>query len=186
MARPKAYDRDAVVRAARDLFWAQGYEASSLADLERVTGLNRSSIYQEFGSKHGLFTQAVENYLTEIARPRLAGLRVRGAGLAEVAGYFAGLAQALRAAPRHGCLVVNAITELGGRDSDVDSAAAGYRSEITNALARALRHSGVDGARDKATVLTGLVLGVLVTARLDTGQAAALAAAAAAEVRGWA
>lgn len=178
MPRPKAYDRDAVVRAARDLFWAQGYEATSLADLERATGLNRSSIYQEFGSKHGLFTHAVDNYLTEIAKPRLAGLP--GGGLAEVTAYFTSLAQALRGAPRYGCLMVNAITERAGRDSDVDSAAAGYRDEITEAL----RSAGVTAG--KATILTGLVLGILVTARLDTAQAADLAEAAAAEVRGWA
>ena len=186
MARPKAYDRDAVVRAARDLFWARGYEASSLADLERATGLNRSSIYQEFGSKHGLFTSAIDNYLTQIARPRLAGLRRAGAGLPEIAAYFAGLAESLRAAPRYGCLMVNAITERAGHDSDVDSAAAGYRAEITTALAKALRTAQVDGAAGKAAVLTGLVLGVLVTARLDTGQAADLAEAAAAQVREWA
>jgi AcrR family transcriptional regulator len=183
--RPKAYDHATVVRAARDLFWARGYEATSLADLEQVTGLNRSSIYQEFGSKHGLFTHAIDNYLAEIAEPRLAGLRRTGAGVAAVTGYFTALAAALRDAPRHGCLMVNAITELAGHDADVDTSARSYRAQITEALVAALRHDGIVDAAGKAAMLTGLVLGILVTARLDTGQAVELAEAAAGQTREW-
>jgi len=55
--RPKGYDRRAVLVVARDLFWEKGYEATSISDLERHTGLNRSSLYQEFGSKRDLFTR---------------------------------------------------------------------------------------------------------------------------------
>src|ERR1044072_8167623 len=161
MPRPKAYDRAHVVRAARDLFWERGYEATSLADLERVTGLNRSSLYQEFGSKHGLFVEALRNYVREIAEPRLAGMRGPGG----VVDYFTSLAADLRRGGGRGCLMVNSITELGGLDPDVDVLAAGYRSRITDALAGALR--GVPDAGLKASVLTGLVLGILVTARLD-------------------
>ena len=54
MARPKDYDRDDVLISARDLFWEQGYEATSITELEERTGLNRSSLYREFGSKYGL------------------------------------------------------------------------------------------------------------------------------------
>ncbi|MDD0859753.1 TetR/AcrR family transcriptional regulator [Arthrobacter alpinus] len=42
-----------------------------LPDLERATGLSRSSIYHAFGSKRGLFDAAVASYLSEIIRPRL-------------------------------------------------------------------------------------------------------------------
>lgn len=186
MARPKAYDHDTVVRAARDLFWARGYEATSLADLEQVTGLSRSSIYQEFGSKHGLFTRALANYVTEVAEPRLDHLRRRGAGLDDVTAYFTDLGAALRTAPRMGCLVVNTIAELAGHDEDVDLAASRYGARITEAMASALRTSGLPDVRGKATLLTGLVLGVLLTARLNPDQAEALALAAADQTRQWA
>jgi len=66
MARPKGYDRDAVLVAARDLFWEQGYERASIADLEKRTGLNRSSIYQEFGSKRELFSAALQCYADRV------------------------------------------------------------------------------------------------------------------------
>ena len=55
MARTQSFDRDTVVRAARTLFWTVGYESASIPELETATGLSRSSIYNAFGSKRGLF-----------------------------------------------------------------------------------------------------------------------------------
>ncbi|MEZ5189149.1 MAG: helix-turn-helix domain-containing protein [Microbacterium sp.] len=42
-----------------------------IPDLEKATGLSRSSIYHSFGSKRGLFDAAVDTYLDQIVRPRL-------------------------------------------------------------------------------------------------------------------
>ena len=78
MARPKGYDRDTVLLAARDLFWEQGYHATSIAELEQSTGLNRSSIYQEFGSKHGLFEAALECYIDRVVAMLFADMRGKG------------------------------------------------------------------------------------------------------------
>jgi TetR/AcrR family transcriptional repressor of nem operon len=77
VGRPKAYDRDAALLAARDLFWEQGYERTSIADLEQRTGLNRSSLYQEFGSKRKLFEASLECYADRVISGLLAGLRDR-------------------------------------------------------------------------------------------------------------
>jgi len=47
VGRPKGYDQALALLAARDLFSEQGYERTSIADLEARTGLNRSSLYQK-------------------------------------------------------------------------------------------------------------------------------------------
>ena len=75
MARPRSFDTATAVRAARQVFWTRVSEATSLPDLEAATGLRRSSLYQAFGSKRGLFDAAVASYLDEVVRPLLAGLR---------------------------------------------------------------------------------------------------------------
>ncbi|KJE23819.1 transcriptional regulator, TetR family [Frankia torreyi] len=49
MARPRTFDEDQVVCAARDQFWATGYTATSLDDLTAATGLGRGSLYGAFG-----------------------------------------------------------------------------------------------------------------------------------------
>ena len=35
-----------------DAFWAKGFEATSMADLCKCTGLHKGSLYQSFGDKH--------------------------------------------------------------------------------------------------------------------------------------
>ncbi|MFI0235710.1 TetR/AcrR family transcriptional regulator [Streptomyces sp. NPDC016845] len=61
--RPRAFDTEAVLEAAMLLFWEQGYEATSLAQLRAATGLSSASLYGAFGSKEGLFKQVVEHYV---------------------------------------------------------------------------------------------------------------------------
>ena len=57
--RPRAYDADAALGAARDAFWAAGYSATSLADLATATGMNRPSLYAAFGNKQALYLKAL-------------------------------------------------------------------------------------------------------------------------------
>ncbi|MFT4266698.1 MAG: TetR/AcrR family transcriptional regulator [Xenophilus sp.] len=60
--RPKEYDDTAVVDAAMDVFWTNGYEASSTQALCERTGLGRGSLYHAFGSKQKLYEQALRRY----------------------------------------------------------------------------------------------------------------------------
>ncbi|MFE7116869.1 TetR/AcrR family transcriptional regulator [Streptomyces sp. NPDC057654] len=62
VGRPRAFDMGTVLEAAMRLFWEQGYEATSLAQLRAATGLSSASLYGTFGSKEGLFEQVVEHY----------------------------------------------------------------------------------------------------------------------------
>jgi TetR/AcrR family transcriptional regulator, transcriptional repressor for nem operon len=185
MPRPKSFEPADAVRAARDHFWRHGYEATTLSDLEAVTKLNRSSLYQAFGTKRQLFGLALENYLAEVAWPRLAPVEEPGAGPARVAGYFTGLAAALTAAPdiaRRGCLIVNTITELGAHDAEARAFGAAYRNRIRNAFAAAFASTmPARAAARRADVLTATLIGILVTARLDPAEASALARASASD-----
>ena len=49
MGRTQTFDTNEVVRAARAVFWEHGYESAALPELEKATGLSRSSIYHAFG-----------------------------------------------------------------------------------------------------------------------------------------
>ncbi|WP_448631397.1 TetR/AcrR family transcriptional regulator [Cellulomonas soli] len=69
MGRHQGFDTAEVVQLARDAFWDRGLDGTSLPDLERATGLSRSSIYHAFGSKRGLFDAAVQDYLQTVVRP---------------------------------------------------------------------------------------------------------------------
>lgn len=180
MGRMQSYDRDDVVRAARSVFWEQGYEGAPLPELERVTGLNRSSIYHAFGSKRGLFDAAVESYLDEIIRPRLAPLIGEDVTPAALGEYLDGLRGALRQPSSlpasSGCLLVNTAAAPIGRDEAVAQVIAGYRAELRAAFGRgvAARRPDLDGTEVAvlADACTGLVVSAFALARVDAAGAA--------------
>lgn len=62
MARPISYDPDVAIERAVDLFWSRGYQALSVDDIVRETGLNRHSLYARYGNKYGLLRAALDRY----------------------------------------------------------------------------------------------------------------------------
>ncbi|MFG2495775.1 TetR/AcrR family transcriptional regulator [Streptomyces caniferus] len=60
--RPRAFDRDRAILDAARLFWRRGYSGTSTRDLTAALGLSTSSLYAAFGSKAGLFEEAVRTY----------------------------------------------------------------------------------------------------------------------------
>jgi TetR/AcrR family transcriptional regulator, copper-responsive repressor len=58
--RPRAYDPEAALRAARDVFWVKGYAATSLDDIVAATGMNRPSLYSAFGDKEAIYLAALK------------------------------------------------------------------------------------------------------------------------------
>ena len=73
MARPRSFDRDAALEQAMRLFWEQGYEETSIADLTRAMGIAAPSLYAAFGDKRALFEEAVERYESLPDAPIAAG-----------------------------------------------------------------------------------------------------------------
>ncbi len=64
MVGKKQFDVDVALDAAMVQFWRAGYADTSLDDLSRATGLNRSSIYSSFGDKDALYLRCLDRYAT--------------------------------------------------------------------------------------------------------------------------
>ncbi|MDH6543795.1 TetR/AcrR family transcriptional regulator [Streptomyces sp. SPB4] len=62
MAGKKQFDVGVALDAAMVQFWRAGYADTSLDDLSRTTGLNRSSIYSSFGDKDSLYLRCLDRY----------------------------------------------------------------------------------------------------------------------------
>ncbi|MEU5553692.1 TetR/AcrR family transcriptional regulator [Micromonospora sp. NPDC047793] len=60
--RPRGFDAEAALQKAMTVFWKQGYEGASLADLTEAMGISRTSMYAAFGNKEQLFHLALQRY----------------------------------------------------------------------------------------------------------------------------
>jgi TetR/AcrR family transcriptional regulator, copper-responsive repressor len=61
--RPRGFDRDGALLTATRLFWARGYDGTSLSELTAAMGISPSSFYAAFGDKKSLFAEAVQGYM---------------------------------------------------------------------------------------------------------------------------
>src|SRR5215212_6947007 len=66
MVRPRTFNENDVVAAGRDVFWSQGYAATSIDNLTEATGLGRGSLYGAFGDKHTLFMLGLNEYCSGV------------------------------------------------------------------------------------------------------------------------
>ncbi|MFJ9088026.1 TetR/AcrR family transcriptional regulator [Streptomyces sp. NPDC102384] len=62
MAGKKQFDVGIVLDAAMAQFWRAGHADTSVDDLSRATGLNRSSLYSSFGDKDALYLRCLDRY----------------------------------------------------------------------------------------------------------------------------
>lgn len=117
MARLREFDIDEVMEAVINAFWERGYEATSLADLMAVTGLQKGSLYKAFGDKRSLFLKALQAYLDRqysLIRETLSQPDPQQA----IATMFHFLADSTSRASK-GCFAVNSLMELAPHDSEV-------------------------------------------------------------------
>jgi AcrR family transcriptional regulator len=61
--RPRGFDTDAALDRAIVVFWREGYDGASLAELTEAMSITATSLYAAFGSKRQLFETAFTRYL---------------------------------------------------------------------------------------------------------------------------
>ena len=145
MARPRGFDEEEVLRAARDAFWQRGYAATSTADLLEATGLGKSSLYAAFGDKRSLFLRILDGYDADA----LEGVRSVLAGPDEGAvdrlraflHSAAGTGRAAKATAARGCLLARSTAESGPEDDDVRERAQRTYGTMEELLEEAVRQA---------------------------------------------
>jgi len=161
MARPKGFDRDEALQAGVEVFWRQGYAATTTDDLARAMGIGRQSFYDTFGDKRRCYLEALRSYSGgEIGR-QIATMRGL-VPLDAVRALLRGPADATMARRGLGCLAVNAFTEHGGHDPEVLAALkpsgeqleAAVREVLSEAKARGDVAASLDERRATRAILT--------------------------------
>ena len=170
--RPRTFSDEVVLDTLIQLFWEQGFEATSMSDIVAATGLSKSSLYNTFGSKDELFETALNRYVDHRAGIVNEVLQNGQGGLADIETLFdALLAEVLVMDDHRGCLAINTSTELGGRDETVVAVTARFRSIMRTGLEATLRRAAEQGEIDAARVdsyvgvLLSFIIGMAVIVR---------------------
>ena len=120
MPKTKQFDETEVLQKAKEVFSTKGYNGTSMDDLVQATGLSRSSIYDTFGDKHGLFLKSLDLYrcmqqsglAQQCAKSNSPKKNIRA-----VFDYT--IKEILNDTDRKGCLLVNVSMELSAVDKEV-------------------------------------------------------------------
>ena len=146
MSRTKQYNREDLLDTAVELFRRQGYHGTSTAELVDELGINRKSMYAEFGSKQELFEATLDHYNDHHLSRVLAPLEAPDAGLDSIRTAFDGYAEASKGWARgRGCLLCNTAVELDSLSAGVDERVAAYIQRLEDAFRNALTNAHRQG-----------------------------------------
>jgi AcrR family transcriptional regulator len=144
--RPRSFDRTAALKRAMDLFWARGYEATSLSDLTSAMGISSPSLYAAFGCKEELFREAVALYgATEGVGVRRLLDDAPSARAAIEAMLRHSAERFTRPGKPHGCFVVLGAVNCTEGSESVRRHLAEYRSRVLDAVRRRLERGIAEG-----------------------------------------
>ena len=146
MARPQMFDEQVVLDKAVQVFWRQGFEATSVDDLLEETGLARQSMYNTFGNKHAFYLAALKHYQDVLGARMLSTLK----GAPNLKEAFRRLFEqvvgdAISETKGPGCMMVNAATELASRDVAVAALTLEAERDKERIFAELIRQAQVRG-----------------------------------------
>ncbi|MCV6588086.1 MAG: TetR/AcrR family transcriptional regulator [Marinobacterium sp.] len=146
MANPAKFQRHEVVNKSMQLFWQKGFHATSMRDLQQHVDLRPGSLYATFGSKEGLFREALDCYATR-GEQRLQGLldeHESALSALEQFFYQAVIAQA-DSAPSRVCMLARAVAELDDERPELLDYARRQLLRMEHAFAAALYRAHAQG-----------------------------------------
>lgn len=167
MARPIEFDRSKAVNKALALFWRQGYQATSLADLLTVMEIGRSSFYAAFTDKHGLFVECLDLFSSRTI-DLLNASRANMSPVDALQDFFErNFAGKSNAKGHWGCMLVNTVLEMAGVDNDLSARASCHLNEMQRVFQICLQDAGAtpEQAEDLAAMLMLFNEGVRVSSR---------------------
>ena len=159
--------------AAVECFWTHGYEATSVRDLAERMGITGASLYNTFGDKRTLYLRALDRYLSQSVRERIARLEGSLPPYQAIAAFLSEVVErSLSDKRRRGCLLVNCALEVAPHDEELGRAVAAELEEIESFFRRCAIAGQRTGsitsacsAEDAAKLLLGVLLGIRVLAR---------------------
>jgi TetR/AcrR family transcriptional repressor of nem operon len=174
MARKKEYNREDILDLATNLFWQKGFKATSMSELVKATGLNKYSMYEEFGSKDGLFKEAIFTYINKIQKDNIALLSKEPLGLSNIESFLLNRINYATSKESKGCMVINTLAEKESISqeifADIEMILFNYEEEVLRCLQSAQDIGDISASKDLnilAKYILNFSTGVLINGKLE-------------------
>jgi TetR/AcrR family transcriptional regulator, copper-responsive repressor len=166
--RPRAYEPDVALARAMDVFWRDGFAATSLDTISAAKGMNRPSLYAAFGDKRDIYVKAYQRY-RERARERMAEIFTIDLPLRKLLRGVYGIAIDMYVSgedgPR-GCFTVMTATSEAVSDPEIRELAVTGLVEMDRAFARLFKAAQAKGELPSSA--DPVMLAQLATATIHT------------------
>jgi len=140
--RPKIFDEKEVLEKAMELFWKNGYQATSTDQLLKILGINKGSLYHSFTNKKNLYLQGFALMEQEWQQEFAQHLAASDQPIQAIKSLFF---QIIEEEELYGCLMGNTLVELGAQDPDFAQAAKKHLKNLENIFLEQIRKSQQTG-----------------------------------------
>jgi TetR/AcrR family transcriptional regulator, transcriptional repressor for nem operon len=147
MPKTKQFEEAAVLQKAANVFWEKGYNGTSMDELVAATGLSRSSMYDTFGDKQGLYLKTLEHYRQQAACQLEQWMPPNTPPRQKIALFLQKSAEAsLADGHQKGCFILNCTTEMANQNSTVQAFVSGNMEAMENLLMQWAKEGQADGS----------------------------------------
>lgn len=174
MTRPREFDEAEVLQAATQQFCLHGYATTSVVrDLTEQMSIAGASLYNASQDKQTLYRRALEHYLDQSVRERIARLEHSLSSPEAIAGFLNEVIErSLNDKQSRGCKLVNSTPELAPHDPELRHLVRRELQQIQQFFWRCVLKGQQTGmittaqsADDLAKLFLALLLGIRVLAR---------------------
>jgi AcrR family transcriptional regulator len=157
MARPREFDERQVIENLMTVFWNKGYEAATMQDLVKASGLLKGSLYGAFGDKQALYLAALKHYNRTRIQAGIDMLNGEGSARQKIARLFDNVIESTkRGLFAGGCLLCNASLEKAVSDKQVKAEIKTTIRRLKVAIMDALKAGNVN--EDQAASLAAFIV----------------------------
>jgi TetR/AcrR family transcriptional repressor of nem operon len=171
MARPRSFDPDEALDLARDVFWQNGFQGTSLDDITAATGIAKPSLYAAFGDKNALFLKVLDRYHARIVANAERIINEGPSARDAIERWLTGFVPFCSGVKgSRGCLSVNTASDGASDQKEVRNRIARFNRRLEQLLSNRLR---ADRARfpaafdpdDAAHAIMAVYVGLMVLAK---------------------
>jgi len=152
----KQFDPHEALEKAMQLFWAKGYAATGMAELQELMGIGRKSLYDTFGNKRQLFIKCLQHYSDSVVRKIFSELDRQGSPLANVRRVMRALQEQHSLPESKGCLLGVSMAQCRSSDAELSDILRQHMLGVENAFYKAFKRAQDAGELDGSTNIRDL------------------------------